>query len=355
MLCSLLFFAQVQGHVKFFFSDDTHDLLARPIRNAPAANSDGVMSTSGPCGSNTANWGANGFSYAREADVVTMKINYNGGHKTAANKFRAAWNCAADGTNELPQTMLLPNAAGVVALTSCTTPGCPEPVTGVNYECGASQGNDHTPGYIFKCPIPTGTAGKNCTISVLTQSSQGDWGGCYDLMVENTPPTTAIGGGATPSPIGTVDTSVIGMYLTTAASTEVIENRPAVDTACCELAYGSFFVFEMDGGMQAIADVKAACDGQSFVHNSVVDLVKDQLGPVWRADIVMGVPANEQLYELSLSDGLLLITQLDPGPNKPQFCDFAVSRKSTGNSAGRPVLSAVAMMLTIVTTVGLLF
>merc|ERR1719436_1010776 len=152
-------------------------------------------------------------------------------------------------------------------------------------------------------------------------------------MIEDSPPPQAIGGGATPSPIGNVDTSVIGMYLTTQeGSATTIQNAPA-GSECCTLAYGSFFVFEMDGGMQVIADVKAACDGQSFVHNSVVDLVKDTLGPVWRADVLMGVEGNEQNYELSLSNGMMLLTQLDP--TQPQFCDFAVSPKAGGNGGDR--------------------
>merc|ERR1712079_225099 len=155
----------------------------------------------------------------------------------------------------------------------------------------------HTPGYIFECDVPPDTAGQNCTFSVMDQR---EWGGCYDLMVEENPPNTAIGIG-TPAPIPQIDDSIIGMYLTTVAEdTSVIGNTPS-GVQCCELAFGSFFVFEMDQGMQVISDVKAACNGQSFVHTSVDRLEKDDLGPVWRADITMGVDGNKQTYELSLS------------------------------------------------------
>merc|ERR1712176_802979 len=159
---------------------------------------------------------------------------------------------------------------------------------------------------------------------------QRDWGGCYDLMIEDNPPDGVIDGEENPfSNGGAVDTSVIGMYLTTATNSQTIENTPA-GVSCCTLAYGSFFVLEVDGGMQVISDVKAACAGESFVHNSVNELKKDEYGPVWRADIVMGAEGSEQQYELSLSNGLLMLTAIDP--EAPQFCDFAVSWKQEGNS-----------------------
>lgn len=348
---AIFIFALVEGHVKFFFSDtadvNPEDLEGRPIRNAPGRQSDGVMSTSGPCGTNSA-WGANGYSFAEEGDEITMVINYNGGHKSDDNVFRGVWACDDDGS-EVPQT-LLEGQNDPTPVTDCTQSPC-EPACTVlrcpdgetqGQRCGAPDGNDFEEGYVFRCTVPDGSAGKNCSMAVMDQR---DWGGCYDLVVKENVVVPINN-----NPVTVIDTSLQGSYKVETSST-IINNAPEGET-CCTLTFGQFTVFETDdSGMQIMSEIRASCNGESFVHSSVADLTKDALGPVWRADLVMGVTGNEQEYELSLSEGLLLITQLDP--TVPQFCDFVVM-KSTDNSASRLGLSFLTMILTI-SSVSLVF
>lgn len=338
------FLAQVEGHVKFFFSDNTADLEERPIRNAPGRTSDGVMSTDGPCGGNLA-WGANGYSIAEEADKITMKINYNGGHKSAENEFRGVWAC--DDETEigvsLPQSVL--EKSNDPTEPQCKVLRCPEGQirldTATSTErCGAAIGNEFEEGYLFECTVPSGSAGRNCTMSVMDQR---DWGGCYDLFIMQNPVVIP----QTTSPNENIfGASIQGTYRLETDG-QAIGNAPAGET-CCELDPVTTFtvVATSNNQMKIMAEVGASCNGQSFVYVNDVFLTKDLLGPVWRATLVMGVTGQEQEYEISVSDGLLQITQLDP--SAPQFCDFVI-KKMQDNSVSRAGMSFVVLCATLST------
>lgn len=54
------------------------------------------MSVAGPCGGNNA-YGANGVHEIAAESTMTLTINYNGGHKSPQNAFRAEYLCNAGG------------------------------------------------------------------------------------------------------------------------------------------------------------------------------------------------------------------------------------------------------------------
>jgi len=154
----------VYGHVKLFFSDDTVNLKSRPIRNAPSAESDGTMSTNGPCGvtDDTVVWGANGYSGAEVGEVVQIKINYNGGHKSDNNYFSGVFSCEG----EVPQSNLEATNTGSQTSVTCVSVRCP---VADQYPCGAPDGNDFTDGYVFNCTIPSEAEGDRCTLAITDQ------------------------------------------------------------------------------------------------------------------------------------------------------------------------------------------
>jgi len=318
LLCLVFPLSRVGGHVKLFFSDDTVDLKSRPIRNAPSSDSDGTMSTDGPCGvaDDTILWGNNGFSTAEVGEDIYIKINYNGGHKSTANFFSGVFSC--DG--EVAQSSLEAASTESQISVDCAAVRCP--VSG-EYPCGAPDGNDFTDGYVFNCTIPVEAEGDRCTLAIIDQR---DWGGCYDMLIQNvtdTPsPTAAPAEGGTPL---TQTSTYAGVYL--ASTDSVVSNTPD-NVTCCELDFGKFYVSDTSsGGVQILSDLIGSCLNASFVHYSTQDMSQDALGTIWRSSINIGTAGLEQLFEISLSetDGVMQLTQMDP--EQPVFCDLVIEQR----------------------------
>jgi len=164
----------VACHVKLYYEP-----TELSVRNARGATSDGQFSVNGACGgSNT--YGANGVAQLVNGATLTVKINYNGGHSSNSNQFKAAYRCGAPGDESLMES-----GEFDLGPEDCTVGGgC----TG-NYPCGAAQGqlNDDA-GYQLTCTLPKdaqrGTdlapgESADCTLSILDQR---DWGGCIDIQ-----------------------------------------------------------------------------------------------------------------------------------------------------------------------------
>jgi len=316
LLCLVFPLSRVSGHVKLFFSDDTVDLKSRPIRNAPSSDSDGTMSTDGPCGvaDDTIVWGNNGFSTAEVGEDIYIKINYNGGHKSTDNFFSGVFSC--DG--EVAQSSLEASNTESQISVDCDAVRCPVPG---EYPCGAPDGNDFTEGYVFNCTIPVEAEGDRCTLAIIDQR---DWGGCYDMLIENvtdTPSPTAAEGG---TPL-TQTSTYAGVYLATTGSN--VSNTPD-NVTCCALDFAKFYVSDTSsGGVQILSDLIGQCQDTSFNHYSTQDMTQDALGTIWRSSITIGTGRLEQLFEISLSDtdGVMQLTQMDP--EQPVFCDLVIEQR----------------------------
>jgi len=318
LLCVVFPLSIVNGHVKLFFSDDTVDLKSRPIRNAPSSESDGTMSTDGPCGvaGDTIVWGQNGFSTAEVGEEVYIKINYNGGHKSPDNVFTGVFSC--DG--EVPQSSLEAASSSTQISIDCGAVRCP---VSNQYPCSAPDGNDFTEGYVFNCTIPVEAEGDQCTLAIIDQR---DWGGCYDMLIENitvtqSPTLTPIEGG---NPM-TQTSTYAGVYL---ASTDSVVSNTPVNVSCCALDFGKFYVYDTSsGGVKILSDLIGSCLETHFVHYSTQEMTQDALGTIWRSSINIGTEGEEQLFEISLSesDGVMQLTQMDP--EQPVFCDLVIEQR----------------------------
>jgi len=333
-----LIFQCTNAHVKFFYSANNVVLGNRPVRNAPAAASDGRMSTNGPCGG-AEQWGANGVSAIAQGDTLNMKINYNGGHRAPENNFKALWLCGSPTQSEI--AAVIPNGGGNEftptpnhfemtcngnGCTGACEVECPTPTADQRAQgmyCPATQGNQVTEGYVMKCTIPSEMIGQ-CTVSI---SDQRKWGGCYDLNVQERTPAPTIGGVAVTGddPIRRNE----GRYF--------YEKSAEIQTAeagksCCSLEYGEFTVYENRATFSMMVGVstEGACpvDGrmESFSKFMLANLYKDQNGDTYRGKISRLGPKEGQDFEISVSEGVLSLSNVDP--NAPQICDGAFKRRS---------------------------
>jgi len=361
------YFAVTHAHVKFFFSASNVNLESRPVRNAPAPSSDGRMSTGGPCGGVEA-WGANGSSNISVGQVLNMKINYNGGHRSPANNFKALWAC--DSPTESDLEALIPNNLGDTFAPSsnffdmncdangctgdCVLENCPVPIASqreAGMYCPATQGNSVTGGYIFKCTIPDVSNFRGrCTVSV---SDQRKWGGCYDLIVDEGPtqaPTVVVNVETSPVNNPAVSKNVGRYYYEKSNEIQTAE----AGATCCSLDYGEFVVYENRATFSMMVNVKAegACpdkDGQSvsFSRFMLATLTQDEGAETWRGTISRLGPNEGQDFELSISEGLLMLSNLDP--EDPQICDgnfvrTAGASLSSMSSRASMLLSSVAVI-----------
>ena len=165
----------VACHVKLYYEPTE---LA--VRNARGATSDGQFSVNGACGGSST-YGANGVAQLVNGATLTVKINYNGGHSSNANNFKAAYRCGAPGDENLLSSGEFDLGAG-----DCTVGG---QCQGGNYPCEAPNGQSNTDdAYQLTCTLPKdaqrGTdlapgESADCTLSILDQR---DWGGCIDIQ-----------------------------------------------------------------------------------------------------------------------------------------------------------------------------
>jgi len=221
----------VQAHVRMFYDSGT-GATPRSIRNANSLMSDGSFSTAGPCGG-AANFGGNAGTQVNNVspgESVTLIINYNGGHRSDANRFAVRFECGATGSG--PTEQIMKDATDLPAGT-CTVVRCPEEGA---YPCPAAIGNSFTEGYTFECTVPPDAAGKDCTYSVLDQR---DWGGCVDLVVGTEAAVTSTG---MPEPTQLTvapdfDASLAAEFKFYAH--DVITDSPKYPDCCCTMDEGT--------------------------------------------------------------------------------------------------------------------
>jgi len=154
------------AHVRLLYQDLT-------IRNAASEGASGKFSTNGPCGG-AKTWAQNGVNAVKAGSTLTLKIAYNGGHKSPDNAFKLAMVCGKPGDdsglrhNADPK----PNDFGVAPV---------------------DASDSSTAGYDLSFVVPepgAGADGNLCTVAALDQRN---WGGCVDLdispSVQAPPPT----------------------------------------------------------------------------------------------------------------------------------------------------------------------
>lgn len=300
--------AVCSAHVRMFFSDSQFT-LERPLRNAPSAVADGEFSVSGPCGGVTQWGGPTGdhTSFVPLGGNVTLKINYNGGHKSPDNEFSVRFRCGTEGNGPSEADM---GDADTLDASQCRVLRCP--VSG-QYPCGAPDGNDFTPGYMFQCDIPTESAGGDCTFSVLDQRN---WGGCIDVSVGRELDGRTYYG----------LNDHIGPYIYD--NSGVFTNTPLYPNCCCTMTLGDQFeVTAASNGDDALlsgyfnmtcpdADIMTA-NGMSDFEAAFDDLLlSTDDGFIWRGNYIM---PNGQTLEFSLADRNLYYTNIDSA--EPMICD----------------------------------
>jgi len=338
-LVYLLLAMGVQAHVKFFFSSDDSG-TGRPVRNAPGPSLDGQLSVSGPCGGAEA-WGENGSSAAQQGEAVTMMINYNGGHKSAQNRFRAIWACGSptqtdmeDGATEFVMT----NNDGTWTDpgNECEIVNCPD-FTDDEY-CPAVDGNDYQPGYILRCTLPESMIG-DCTVSMIDQR---DWGGCYDIKVAkaevSTPAPIQTRDGTNPSL--TDDPSLTVPMIGTYYFTDNIDTSPS-DGDCCEFKYGKFDIFEYKGKMHMSIDMQGSCPKLqigAFEKYYMISLEEKQSGA-----LVGEVEIGEYMFDVQADDGIIML--MDQGTDAPAICDGVFQHSELITSAVKDVPTHMALGL----------
>ncbi len=302
---------------------DSADCL--PVRNARSRDGDGQMSVSGPCGGGMA-WGANGFGYVQDGSTVTARINYNGGHRTAANAFTARFLCGSPGQNDFR------TATDLAAASCVTSAGCAG-----SYPCPAPNGNAETGGYTLACTVsvPGLAAGekRQCSLSVLDQRL---WGGCLDFEVESVVPPTP--------PVGMRDSS--GTYL-------VANSRDAYTDGCgslCVLTAGQFTVtHNMTGDSMQLTQsiINGSCPGDvefSEPARAPVSMQRTNGQNTFRANVTI----RTQRYEAAVVDGMLSLTNV--GQGEPTTCDFAIARGTAvgSSSASESVDKGVAVAFIVI-------
>ena len=171
-----------EAHVKLFFTPASMN-----IRNAASASGDGAFSTSGPCGGSNV-LGANGFNTLADGQQVCARINYNGGHASVDNRFRATFTCGtalgtgAQSVMATPTPLTLTNVAGVsspIEADGQKVNGAVENTQGFTLCVDLPKQN-------LAATVPETDPSRTCTLSVLDQRQ---WGGCLDIKIGSPPPT----------------------------------------------------------------------------------------------------------------------------------------------------------------------
>lgn len=123
-----------------------------------------------------------------EADL-SMTIQYNGGHRSPQNKFRAMYYCTEDGPTNAEMTSMADMDMYRLPLDQARTLPRPEMGTmenGLFYTVNAQGGNLVEDGYTLGFTLPANATGR-CSVSLLDQRK---WGGCVDLMIAPKTTTT---------------------------------------------------------------------------------------------------------------------------------------------------------------------
>jgi len=331
MFIVLLNLLLVQGHVRMFYDSGIAGSTPRPIRNANNEQANGGFSVAGPCGGQ-ANWGAGGTQMSTSApgDKVTLKINYNGGHRSAANEFAVRALCGATGSGPTQDQMKDAEdlAAGVCNVLSC--PNANE------YPCKAPNGNAFTEGYIFECTIPNSFAGQDCTYSVLDQR---DWGGCVDVRVNSQlaptgvpeatdPPQSTTTATTAPVPFDANDANIFFF-----SKDQVDPASPKYPDCCCTMTGADQTEFAVsEAGMltgtidlicpSEITRFKGIESGQTVINQQLIYKSTDN----WEGVIMV----SGQQVTFSLMGNTLYYVNTDM--NAPMICDGSLLVSSDGTA-----------------------
>ena len=305
-----LFFPTL-GHVRL--TQDAGTTPGLRIRNAASANGDGVFSVAGACGGNAA-FGANGVTTTiASGAALNLKVNYNGGHASAANAFKVAFMCAGNGA-DLTQNLM--ETAG--AKTTCATVAAP----------GGSNGSPYT----VQCTLPTtghgitGAAGQPCTISILDQR---DWGGCIDLNLAAA--AGGGGGGAAPSLPPTLPPST-GKKLSVAG--DMIENAPGNGPSCRRFLGISLSL----NSPSQVGDKQLTYSlcGEGFATGTGVVTLK-QVGIAYRGTILS---VGGEPFEVSVDPSTDTTSLTNVVAASPTICDFIAIPSTSCGQVGRPACVA---------------
>ena len=194
--------ALTSAHIKGYYSP-----ALIPVRNAPSLKSDGSFSTGGACGGSN-EYKANGESNFQVVDgqKLCLRINYNGGHRTPSNKFRAVFRCTHQEEIDERDDPLGP---GRQALFNTLTPltlleGTSPAPDADNTHVSSPTGNEVTAGYNLcfnlpnqgldalknaSVPIPADDPRRQCAVSLLDQRN---WGTCFDLLLADADGTVPV-------------------------------------------------------------------------------------------------------------------------------------------------------------------
>ena len=295
----------VAAHVRLYYEP-----ARMPIRNAQSATSDGQMSTSGPCGgANT--WGSNGVSKVKNGAEVSLRINYNGGHKSPANAFSMAFTCGKPGNQDLLKTAKL-------AASACTNTPYPVP---------SPDGNTVRDGYTLTCSLPSqdlsAADGEKCTVSVLDQR---DWGGCVDIELEAVAP---------PVPPQPVAINHQGVYAFSKFDSIVTDKQGV----CCKLDNGKFQLLQSSPtSTQVVATMTATgyqCASGALNIDAAITMTRSGGGPRFIGQTtIMGQPV-----QVTAVDSYVEWT--NTGTENPLVCD-GYARLDAEASKGMRVTSGAA-------------
>jgi hypothetical protein len=306
----------VSGHVRLVFEP-----AAMSIRNAAGESANGKYSTNGPCGG-VQTFGANGINTVTAGDSVTLKIAYNGGHKSDANAFKLAFACGRPDNDGVLRNEQTPNDLGVA-----TVPAA----------------DSSTTGYDLTFTVPPAEAGVNgqyCTVSALDQRN---WGGCVDMMIQapGVPPTPA------PGPV--VLKSMEGSFELLAADSASAQSTCDADSPSCCCLGGSVTVSHTAGQEMAEADFTVAANDQctteipSGTYPITLRRQSDKVNGV-KGDVRVG----GQDFEISVFDnGVLILTNVD---DNPSICSAEVMAMNdmpieTGDASATGPLAALTASL----------
>jgi len=283
---------------------------------------------------------------------VTARLQYNGGHKSPANRISMAFACDTGGSQDA-----LKVGSGIQLTAAdhyCTGVAGAD---AVDYPVEASRGNEVANGYEVTCQLPTlslapGTS-RSCTISVKDQR---EWGACQDMTVSA--PGVIFPPSAPPPPV----VASTGSYILS-ETTRIATTPPGVD--CCaivgslevldlqEAIIGSFGVGSavleaaLDGCRQT-SDPSAASDA-SYIASQGITLLQ-QTERSWQGSLSI---AGQQ-YELYVADGQIELQNV--GQDTPIACDASSNlglSPDGGGSGGLSVAAVVAIVVASLIGLGL--
>jgi len=281
------------------------------IRNAKGPQSDGSFSTRGPCGG-VSTFGANGVNKIAPGEEVTMRIAYNGGHKSDKNMFTMAWSCTKPDDASVFRN-------GALAMKFSTPLQHP-------------AADSSTAGYEFKFNIPTNASALSCTASALDQRN---WGGCVDFEVSAlaTSPTSA------PAPTAAGQTALSMIDLSGYVKEwDMTQQCRGDSTDCCCLKGGAGVTHEKGSTEGKFKAIVRCFYPQLPLPDKYTDSTKDLLekSMTIEADLMQEsttiaglkgtVQIANQMFEISVFDKFLSLANVD---DSPQICSWGPDMSMT--------------------------